>query len=291
MSGLRTVELVEASADDEAPVYPAEHVIGVDESGTSAEEPLVSVAVHCPRPESERLAEALVACGLEPWKSKSSSRPRGISNTELSRRVRSLIDRLADLPVTWDGVAGWGSYDERQRGAIACIVAARALTGSGTERPGDDESTVLLHDGSPSIHGYDGRELRRYASRQFPGHDERIDPVYPAYLQYGDLTYPEIITADYLAGYVKSRVETVGIEQSPVSRIDGSWRSSNEVPRTLYELARRRRRRTDLTQRRIAQWIDGKQSPGGDAWGERPFQSIVERLESSLLREYLLTEL
>jgi len=294
-SGLRSVELVEAGrTSSSAEVQTADHVVGIDESGNTRDSPLVMVAVQCPRDHGEDLAELLIDLGLQPWKSKSSSTPPGISNTELSSRVEELIRRLDALPVSWHGVGGWGSYNKEQRGAIACIVASKAMTGgSDGEMPDYDGPAILLHDGGAGMYGKQQIELRRAAARQFSGFGDRITPVYLSNIVKGDMTYPEITAADYIAGYLKSEISGVGIENLGygIDRIDNSWRSSDESPTTLYRLRARNGRRKATSEDRVAAWIEGRRPPEEPAWNEQPLGSLVDRLHSGTVREYLLEEL
>lgn len=296
-SGLRRVELVEwGVSESQADIQKASHVVGIDESGNGGSEPFVMAAVQCPRSRGEELAELLIEAGLEPWKSKSSSSPAHLSNEELTERVRDLIDSFEETPVTWHAVAGWGPYNKEQRGAIAAMVSSKAMTGGNLDtKPEYEGPAALIHDGGGSggLYGTQQITFRQYASRQFQGFEDRVTPVYLAFLQDGDKTYPEITAADYIAGYLKSEIERFGIGylNSLVQRINSSWRASNETPMTHYQIRSRTRRRHDHKQQRIAAWIDGRRTPKEGAWGERPLKALVDRLESDEVKDYILSDL
>ena len=297
MSGLRKVELVDSSGTEENR-QNAYHVVGVDESGNHADAPFVMVAVQCPRSHGEKLAEWLIQLGLQPWKSKSSSTPEGMSNSTLSRQVGELIHKINDSDVvTWHGVAGWGNYNKDQRGATACIVASKTITNSFEDSSSEcqfEGPAVLLHDGG-KMYGKDQITLRRYASRQFGrGFNDRFVPVYVSNIQKGDKTYPEITAADYIAGLINAEITEKGlgeIDIDRVNRIDNSWRSSNETPAALYNLRTRDRSRQKTKEERVAAWIEGRRPPESDSWGEGPVESLLDRLDSDTVREYILNEL
>jgi hypothetical protein len=292
-AGLRCVELVERESQRDT-VQRVDHVVGVDESGNTRDAPFVMAAVQCPRTAGETLAELLVDLGLEPWKSKSSSAPHGLDNETLSARVRTLVNRFQDYPITWHAVAGWEKYSKEQRGAIACIATSKAMTGGdGGTVPQYEGPAVLLHDGGDGLYGNNQLSLRRAATRQFRGFPDRITPVYVANLQNGDKMYPEITAADYIAGYIRSEIPQTGIESLPVDveRIDSSWKASDDPPTTLYQLRTRNRRRQQHKEARVAAWIEGRQPPDANAWNEQPLHTLAERIDSDVVREYILNEL
>lgn len=293
-SGLRQVELVEHGVDETQPsVQRASHVVGIDESGNSSDGPFVMTAVQCPRSRGEQLAELLIDLGLEPWKSKSSSTPAGMTNAELSAIVADLIARFDETGVTWAAVAGWGSFESQQRAAIACITASKALTGGAGPPPTYDGPAAFIHDGGARMYGSRQVVLRRAESRQFNGFGDRVTPVYLTQLRGGDKTYPEITAADYVSGYLRSKIMDRGIDGvgCELSRIDESWRAAGDPPVTLYSLRARNRRRSSRGADRAAAWVEGRRPSPGAAWNEQPFRSIVDRLTSDVIREYLLEEL
>lgn len=294
-SGLRQVELVEKlRGGDNGNQQRVDHVVGVDESGNSNEGPFVMTAVQCPRSCGETLAELLIEEGLEPWKSKSSSTPKNMSNEELSSSVSSLIERLEDVPVTWHAVGGWDSYTKQERAMIACVVTTKAMTGGSNKSPPNyDGPATLMHDGGRRMYGDSQIAIRRAAHRQFSGFSDRHTPVYISFITDGDKTYPEITAADYISAYLRSEIPNRGIESiSSLNRIKESWRaSSTEPPATLYQIRTRRRGRPQRKEERAAAWIEGRRPPESDSWNSSQLKPLVNRLESDTVREYLLNEL
>lgn len=294
-SGLRQVELVEKLNNrGRSNQQRVDYVVGVDESGNSKEGPFVMTAVQCPRSCGETLAELLINQGLEPWKSKSSSTPAELSNEDLSTSVSSLIGSLADTPVTWHAVGGWGSYNKQERAMIACIVTTKAMTGSNDSSvPNYDGPATLMHDGGRRMYGNSQIAIRKAANRQFSGFADRHTPVYVSFIPEGDKTYPEITAADYISGYLRSEIQSRGIEGiRSLDRINDSWRaSSQEPPATLYQIRARRRGRRQRKEERAAAWIDGRRPPESDSWDGSQLESLVNRLKSDTVREYLLNEL
>jgi hypothetical protein len=293
-SGLRQIELLEHGVvDTQPPVQRASHVVGVDESGTQNDGAFVMTAVQCPRSYGESLAELLIELGLEPWNSKSSSTPQGMSKAELSETVEELLTSLNSTPITWYAVAGWGTYTVDQRAATACIVASKALTGGSETVPDFEGPAALVHDGGDRMYGSRQERLRRAATRQFNGFGDRVTPVYLTQLQDGDRVYPELTAADYIAGYIRSQLPETGIEgtEYDVQRIDDSWNVSDDPPCTLYTLRSRDRRQSQQKYDRAAAWIEGRRPSSDDVWGSQPLQSLANRLQSDVVREYLLNEL
>lgn len=293
-SGLRRIELVEHGVvDTQPPVQHANHVVGVDESGNHHDGPFVMTTVQCPRSHGEHLAELLIELELEPWKSKSSSTPGGMSHTELSATVEELLTSFQSTPITWHAVAGWGTYTVDQRAATACIVVSKTLTGGSGPTPEYEGPAALVHDGGARMYGSRQERLRRAATRQFNGFGDRVTPVYITQLKDGDRIYPEITAADYIAGYVRSQLPDTGIEGIgyDIQRIDNSWNVSDDPPSTLYSLRSRNRQQSQERYDRAAAWIEGRRPSSDGTWGNQPFQSLVSRLHSDVVMEYLLDEL
>lgn len=293
-SGLRRIELLEHGVvDTQPPVQRANYVVGVDESGNHHDGPFVMTAVQCPRSYGEHLAELLIELGLEPWKSKSSSTPQGMSYTELSAAVEELLASFQSTPITWHTVAGWGTYTVDQRAATACTVVSKTLTGGSGPIPEYEGPAALIHDGGSRMYGSRQERLRRAATRQFSGFGNRVTPVYITQLKSGDRIYPELTAADYIAGYVRSQLPDTGIEGFgyDIQRIDDSWNVSDDPPATLYRLRSRNRRQSQERYDCAAAWIEGRCPSSDSTWGEQPFQSLVSRLRSDTVREYLLNKL
>lgn len=292
MSGLRSVQLVEGGTGDR---IRADHVVGVDESGNPSDSrPFVLAAVQCPRSSGEKLAELLIRCGLDPWKSKSQTLTVDTDEGEQSQRIETFLELLGETPSTWSAVAGWHTYDIAQRAAAACIVTTKALVGTGRNSDLSYEGpAVLLHDGSENTYGKRQRLLRQHATSQFGGgFDSRVCPVYTSALPKADLTYPEVNAADYLAGYIRykmTRGATVERLPEPVTRINESWRATDAVPVAHYRLRTTGGVQQSTTRSRVIAWIEGRRvADETDITGQKPYNRIVDRLSSEILKQYLL---
>lgn len=206
--------------------------------------------------------------------------------------VADLLSSLDSTPITWYAVTGWGTYSVDQRAATACIVASKALTGGSGSMPDYQGPAALVHDGGDRMYGSRQERLRRAATRQFNGFGDRVTPVYLTQLQDGDRIYPELTAADYIAGYIRSQLPEAGIEGLGynIQRIDNSWSVSDDPPCTLYSLRSRDRRQSQRRHDRAAAWIEGRRPSTDDVWGSQPLQSLANRLQSDVVREYLLND-
>jgi hypothetical protein len=288
-SGLPPVSLSEHSSDTRV---NAKHIIGVDESGNSADGPFVVTAVQCPRSSGEQLAEILIELDLDPWRSKSSSKPEGMTNEELTKNVEQLLEKITGAPISWHATACWGSCQADRRAMAICILSTRALVKSQREYEGN---AVIMHDGRGTEFGNGYIKLRRAAREQFQGFGERETPVYLTTLDSGDRIYPEITAADYISGLLRSEIQDRGIEpvqRSHLDRLDRSWSApSDSPPEPEYDIRRRTRRREPRHEDRAAAWIEGRRPPADERWGDNPLDTIVSRLESETVRRYLLNGL
>lgn len=289
-SGLRPVKILESSSDSHT---RADHVVGIDESGNTTDGPFVVTGVQCPRSAGEKLAELLIELGLDPWKSKSSSRPNNVDGSELTQRVRELIQKIKDEPITWHATACWGSCPADQRAMAACIIATKSLVTTHRDYEGN---AVIIHDGAGSEFGKGHITLRRAAREQFQGFGDRETPVYVSTLESGDRTYPEITAADYIAGFVRYEIEQSGhiggVEEPRVERMDKSWSTPADLsPEPKYDIRARDQYQRPKRKDRAAAWIEGRRPPTDARWDSPSFDSIVNRLESETVREYLLHEL
>lgn len=289
-SGLRKVRLTEntESGGDRRDI---DHIVGVDESGNNFDGVFVLVAVQCPRSSSEKLAELLIELDLQPWVSKSSSPPEDFAAQELSEPVSTLLSKIESGPITWNAQACWGGCEVDKRAMTSCIAATKALT-SLTEYEGE---AAILHDGGGDEYGTGRIKLRRAAANQFEGFAERHTPIHAVCLDSGDRIYPEITTADYIAGYLRSEIidsGSIDLAEWDVGKIDDSWSTpSNQQPDPEYVIETRNRQRSPPRQDRAASWIEGRRPPSDESWGSKPLKSLVSRLQSDTVQKYLLEEL
>lgn len=290
---LRPVQLVEAGSGDRTRV---ETVVGVDESGnpTGNGDPFVLAAVRCSRSDSERLARQLVQCGLHPWRNKSRSLSAVVDGRdEQTRRVERLVEALSSEKVAWSAAVGWQRYDLAERAAVACTVTSKALTTPHRESSiSVDGDAVLLHDGGEDTYGSNQRVLREQATATFDASfQSHACPVLVAPLTKADLTYPEVIAADYLAGYVRTRVaEGNPIEMLPpqVVRIDASWREPSVAPASSFRLRTSGAVQDSAIRTRITAWLEGRRpSESAPLTNDAHYDRLVTRIQDDTLRSYL----
>ncbi|MBP1923399.1 hypothetical protein J2751_002441 [Halorubrum alkaliphilum] len=292
-SGLRPLALQESSSGDSK---RAAHVVGIDESGNSADGAFVLAAVQCPRSSGERLAELLIELDLDPWVSKSSSAPSTLTDSGLTDTVIELIRQIRDEPITWHAAACWGNCPVDKQAMTACIISTKSLTRHRDSQGGYEGNAALLHDGKGDNFGNGYIKLRRAGRTQFEGFGDRETPVFISMLESGDRIYPEITAADYIAGLIRSEIHNEGsieaVDIPMIDRISNSWSTPKDAsPEPQYEIRARNHQREPKRQDRAAAWIEGRRPPTTDAWGDRPLEAIVDRLSSDVVRNYLLTEL
>lgn len=292
--GLRSVQVTEDASGRRKRLA---HVVGVDESGNPDGNggPFVISAVHCPRSYGERLAEHLVESGLNPWQNKS----RSLSVTDdakatQDRRVESFVDVVTSTPVTWCAAVGWDAYSVPKRAAIACVVTSKALTTPHADRtPNFEGDVALIHDGNDETYGKKQRYLRKQASTEFnSSFQSAFCSVHVSSLPKADLTYPEVIAADYVAGYIRKKIANgeTSIDQLPdqVLWVSSGWTCEDVQPAPLYWLRTTGAKQTTTEQSRVIAWVEGRRPPKDGFASSRRFESVVEnRLESEKLKEYL----
>lgn len=292
--GLRSIQVTSESGQRKR----LDHVVGVDESGNpdGGNEPFVISAVHCPRSYGEELAEHLIDAGLNPWRSKSNSLSvSDEAKVTQDERVESFIDDIGSAPVTWCAAAGWKAYSIPKRAAVACTVTSKALTTPHRDQTPDFEGdTALIHDGNAKTYGDNQHHLRKQASSRFnSSFQSAICSVHASSLPKADLTYPEVVAADYIAGYVRKKLatgeESVSGLPNQVLWVRSDWSAEDVQPAPLYWLRTSGSSQTTTEQSRIVAWVEGRRpSKDGLTSGGR-FKNIIDnRIESDTLTEYLL---
>lgn len=274
------------------------HVVGIDESGNPSGngEPFVLSAVHCPRSYGEGLAEHLINSGLNPWRSKSQSLSVGDeAKRTQDQRVESFVDAIALSPVTWSAAVGWERYGVPKRAAIACAVTSKALTTPHTDQtPTFKGNVVLIHDGNDETYGEKQYHLRKQASAKFnSSFQSAFCSVHISSLPKADLTYPEVIAADYIAGYVRKKLakDETTVERLPDQAlwVSSDWRCEDVQPAPLYWLRTTGAKQPRIEQSRVIAWLEGRRPPRDSFSSSRGFQDVIEnRVESETVREYLV---
>lgn len=292
--GLRSIQVTSESGQRKR----LDHVVGVDESGNpdGGGEPFVISAVQCPRSYGEELAECLIEAGLNPWRSKSNSLSvSDEAKVTQDERVESFIDTIRFTPITWCAAVGWEAYSVPKRATIACTVTSKALTTPHSdELPDFEGDTALIHDGNAKTYGDKQRHLRKQASAKFnSSFQSTICSVYVSSLPKADLTYPEVVAADYIAGFVRKKLargeKSVSQLPSQVLWISSEWTSEDVHPAPLYWLRTSGSGQTTMERSRIIAWIEGRRPPKEGLRSGGQFENIVNnRLESATLKEYLL---
>ena len=282
---MRSIQVVEESSDD---VTRADHVIGVDESGNvTGSSPFALAVVRCPREDGERLAELLVEHGLSPWRGKSKTVARNTSPAERNQRVENLIDSLDDEPIAWRVATGYSGATIHHKAAGVCVLAKKTVT-SASEFQGD---VVIVPDGAPDMYGSSQAYLRTQAAQTFDGgFQSTFGGVYVTGLAAADFTYPEVATADYLAGYVRAVIEDgQSVETLPdeVIWFSKDWREPSVTPLPFYRIRGVTGEYGGTERTRIAAWIKGRHPHGDTHDVSSQWESTVEMLDSDELQQYL----
>lgn len=289
---LRPVQLVEEDSGERVRIQT---VVGVDESGNPAEgsAPFVFAAVCCPRNHGELLAKRLIECGLNPWQNKSQSLATVVNEREeQTRRVEDFISAINSDVISWSAIAGWQQYNLTERAAVACMVTSKALTVPHRDSNPDWSDAVLLHDGGQNTYGSNQRVLREQATSTFDvSFQSNICSVFVSSLKKGDLTYPELVAADFLAGYVRERLTsgyTVSELPVQVSRIDTSWTGPKAPPLSLHRLRTASISQTDDVRTRITAWINGRRPVESTSFtNNSQYERLIERLNEETVKSYL----
>lgn len=280
----------------------ANHVVGVDESGNEASENglCVTVSVRTRRENDTVLVRAMVESGLKPFRHKSSTLVRHgpLDESRREQNVRAFLDTLSTTPITWSAIVCSGSFDHCDRAAAVSVATKKSITAA-IDREifgGEDDPAVLLHDGKRN--GYDSYDeyLRKQLAMDFdPSFQRSICPVYPAFLQDADRTYPQSNAADYIAGYLRARLvgeSTIDeLDYEHVYALDSSWIRRAGTPVPLYEFESFRPVREEELRSRILCWLMGRGIPTEpEPTGYDPFRERVQELADPTVRRYFLDE-
>lgn len=280
----------------------ARHLIGVDESGNEASTDgiCVSVAVRTQRSGDLDLVRSLIQSDLKPFKHKSSSlvRYEDVSLDERTNRVEDLIDSLEQTSVTWAAVACVEEVTIESQAAATSMAAKKAVTSAIGQNifSGKSDPAALLHDGTQDQYSDYEKHLRKQISADFDNSFQyEICPVHLTFIQDADRTYPQSNAADYIAGYIRDKLDnghTIGdLPFENIHRLDPSWiRTAGEsVP--FYQLAEFDPIQEDRLRSRILSWLIGKGIPQDpEPTTQDPYRDIVTQITDERVREYLLEE-
>lgn len=276
---------------DSGDIARAENVICVDESGdVSKSGNLATLAVvRCPRSQTEKLAEILIDCGLQPWRAKSRTLSRKIDKSEYYIRVHELITSLSSESIPWRVAAIYDDCTIRQKSAAACTLAKKTMTSVQPEEFNGD--SILIPDGNSQMYGNSQSELRKQATQVFDGSFQSVfGEVYVSSMSKADLTYPEGTAADYLAGWVRKQImDEVGIENLPdeVMVFNPDWCEPDTSPQPLYKITDADVSHGSEQLNRIIAWIMGRNDSGSEYNTSSRLENRLDILQSETVEEYL----
>lgn len=283
---MRSVQVVNQATSE---VTRANHVIGFDESGNVTQgEAFALSAVRSARGTGERIAEVLIECNLNPWRSKSKQLVEHTSRAERDARVENLITRLESEPIAWRAAVGYESMSIHHKAAALCTISQKTITGV-DHYSGD---AVIIPDGADDMYGNQQRYLRQQASQMFGGSFPSIfGEVYISALPKADLTYPEVAAADYLSGYLRSQLRQgmdLGSLPPNVVRFDYNWREPETSPAPFYTLQRASSDYGAIERRRIMAWVLGRHPEGDEFDTSSQFTNrLTQMLESETVQQHL----
>lgn len=286
---MRSVQVV----DDSSQTTRAKHVIGIDESGNVTQNsPSTLAVVRCPRERGERLAELLIQHELAPWRGKWSSLGQHVSSEERTDRVLDLLDSLRSESIPWRATVVYPDVSIHEKAAAVCILAKKTIT----PYPEFSQDSVLLPDGASDMYGSKQHHLRTQAAHAFDGSfRSAFGDVYVSALSNADLTYPEVATADLIAGCIRELVvqEDRSVSSLPdeVIRFRTSWREPEISPLPFHSVRGISGDYGEPTATRIAAWIKGRHPDGGRHDVSSQLNNTIRILESDSVRQYLTEQL
>lgn len=253
--------------------------------------PFSIAAVRCPRERGEELAEMLISCGLVPWRAKSRTlASRCESVAERNDRVEQFIMELNSRGFDWAVTFGWERISVDACAAAVCTLSKKTITRASNTFDGD---VVLIPDGTADTYGKHQAYLRVQASTFFGGSfRSNFGSVYVSGLPKADLTYPEVMAADFISGYVRKQTENEEFErimelQGCVGWFDENWREPDTEPVPFYAIGSLNADYGEIERTRIVSWIKGRRPDGTDYDGSNQYSKTVDYLESTTVKEYL----
>jgi hypothetical protein len=292
---LRSVSITDAE-DDRLTV---DTLIGVDESGNESDAGdglCVVVAVRAARTTEVGLVRALIQAGLQPFKHKSASFGYGarLADSERRDRVQQFLAAIESLPITWTAIVCREEYQTAVRAAAAVMAAKKAVTRD-VPHGYDGDRAAILHDGKVLNPNYKNAVRQKVAKEFDTGFQHAFHPVYLAFVNEADLTYPESIAADFIGGYLRSRLldgSTSDQLNEPVLEFDDSWTHSLDTAAPLYYLDSFQPIRGERARSRAAAWIRGESiPPDADPTDVDVYERIIQQVDDETVYAYLSDEL
>jgi hypothetical protein len=263
-------------------------VAGIDESGNvTGPGTFALAAVRCPRDRGERLAELLIENKLNPWRTKSETLTEVASAADRKRRVESLVEDLATESIPWAVACGYSATSIHHKAAAVCMLTKKTIT----QDPEFSGDVVIIPDGSNSMYGDSQQHLRTQSSQIFDGSfQSAFGGVYITGMPKADLTYPEAIAADYIAGYMRGAIDE---GQQPndlpdeVVWFDNNWREPTVSPSPYYRIKGNSGDYGGLEKNRAAAWVKGRHRDGDDYDVRSQWDNTIDMIESDTVQEYL----
>jgi len=174
------------------------------------------------------------------------------------------------------------------------MAAKKTITGgSSLEHTGD--RAAILHDERVLNQSYKTAVRRKVAKEFDTGFQQAFHPVYPTFVNKADLTYPQSIAADFIGGYLRSRLldgATTDQLGESVLEFDDSWTHSLESAASLYYLDSFQPIRGEGARSRAAAWVQGETiSPDTDPTNIEVYEQIIEQIDDERVYAYLSDEL
>lgn len=253
--------------------------------------PFSLAAVRCPRDRSEKLAELLISSELAPWKAKSKTLLRHCSSPEeRDNRVKNFIETLDEYKIPWAVTVGWEKVSVDACTAGICNLAKKTITHAPGPYEGD---SVLVPDGTTNTYGKEQERLCVQGSTFFGGgFQSRYGSVYISGLSKADLTYPEVMAADFIAGYAyrcltNDRVREIDKLSGFIGWFDENWREPSTTPVPFYGIGPLTMDYGEREKSRVVSWIKGNRPDEVTFDGSNRYQNVVGYLESETVRSYL----
>lgn len=292
---LRSVSITDA----EDAQFTVDTLIGVDESGNEADAGdglCAVVAVRAARTAEVDLVRALIQAGLQPFKHKSASLgyEARLTDSERRDRVQQFLTSIESLPITWAAIVCRGEYQDAVRAAAAVMAAKKTVTSDGSSGHTGNRAAIL-HDERVLNPDYK-TAVRQKAAKVFDtGFQRTFYPIHPTFVNDADLTYPESIAADFIGGYLRSRLldgATTNQLEDSVLEFDNSWTHSLDTAAPLYYLDSFQPIRGERARSRAAAWILGEAIPrDSDPTDIEVYEQIIQQIEDETVYTYLSDEL
>ena len=153
----------------------------------------------------------------------------------------------------------------------------------------------MLHDGKLLTPNYKTAVRQKVAKEFDTGFQHAFSPACLAFVNRADLTYPQSIAANYIAGYLRSRLlngATSDQLAESLLEFDDSWNHSLDTAAPLYYFDSFEPIRGEGARSRAAAWIRGKVIPlDVDPTDIDIYEQIIQQIDDDTVYTYLSDEL